>query len=420
MNSNQRIKLYQKLAKLNKKIGLILEDVTVQQRDPQVKPLTKADITGKAQYDDKSGVVVNLQVVTEDIKNLKNKVLLEGAKLLKDTSNDVERNIAFEVDNVVIDITKVMNELKRVQDDSAMDAVKRLDEIRRIMQGYTALKLRTDKQLRELAQRRNDARIKNYESELTAQVEQLKVRLKEQHGITADIDPEQLEQKEEELTLLETEAITKIEFELKEHIRSTRQIIQELYDLPERVLDTAGLFLKAMGSVVRLTTSKPRKYIPEEVLTKLLEHEKFGKILEPFTKITPVRDSVNITKVRVTELSQWYTEASLKSDTKISEYEKDAKDEKPIKEGVFTDIVSSAIDKLTKRFKEFSKFLVDIFSATNKKTNKTLRSLEELNKEKTEELSKIDRLISDYYLSVKQNVEKEKLTYIQDLKKRNN
>jgi uncharacterized protein (UPF0147 family) len=221
MNENKtkvvkgKLSLYQRISKLNRQIKMMLEDIEVQSRPSTTPSLTKSDVQGKAQYSDKSGVVMNLMEATNLSKQLKKVVLEDSIKILDEAKNQLN-TIPLEVRDVVVDITKVINELKSASDVAESENIQTLEEIRSTFRNFYTLHQNNTKKFKELRdninRRREQASVDKFEEEFERRVQQLREDLKQEFDITPEIDPDKLEIEIAEVQRMETESITKIEF----------------------------------------------------------------------------------------------------------------------------------------------------------------------------------------------------------------
>jgi hypothetical protein len=421
--NRETLSLYQRISKLNRQIKMILEDIEVQTKPQDVPSLKKADIQGKAQYGDKSGVVMNLMEATNLSKQLKKVVLEDSIKILDSAKNELNI-IPLEVRDVVVDITKVINELKSASDVIKQENVNTLEEIRSTFRNFYTLHTNNTKKFKQLRdninQRREKVNVDRFEEEFDRRVQELREQLKGEFGITPDVDPDKLEIEIAEIQKMETESITKIEFEVKEIIRSLRDIIKDIYDIPEEVIETSQIYLKAMGAIASLTRNAPRISMKPEAMRAIIANEKIDKALrekfgEEYFKITDVKDNVNIAKVRVQELSKYYAEINLKSDQQMKSFEESSES---LTEGVFSDIAKKTSDQLKKRFKDFSDFVLGVYDKVKKRTKTTSNVISKETKQITKENEEFRLDIMRLYLDIKEMIEREKLEYIKSVKEK--
>lgn len=419
---SNKVSLYNKISKLNRQIKLMLEDIEVQQRT-DIEPLKKTDVQGKAQYGDKGGVVMNLMEATNLSKQLKKTVLEDSIKILNSAKQELSV-IPLEVRDVVVDITKVINELKTASEQAKTEKIQSLEEIRSTFRNFYTIHQNNTKKFQQLRdkinERREKANVDMFEQEFERRVQELRDQMKQEYNITPDIDPDNLEIEVAEIQKMETESITKIEFEVKEIIRSLRSIIADIYDIPQEVIETSQIYLKAMGAIASLTRNAPRVSMRPEAILAVIGNDKINEALrkkfgDDYFKITDVKDSVNIAKVRVQELGQYYAELNLKSDQQMQSFE-DASES--MNEGVFSDIAKKTSSELKKRYKQFSDYLLSVYEKVKKRGNTASNVINKEVKELSQEHETFRKDVLKLYLEIKELIETEKISYIKDLQQK--
>ena len=268
----------------------------------------------------------------------------------------------YKVDDVVVDLTKVINDIKKFNDVN-YDKISKLEEMRKTFRYLSTAKTNADKAIKEIEKKRDEARQKfkfdQYEKEaeeLRRQHEQELRKLNQKFGIPEDFDenidkyvddPKKLEQYKKIEEEFSTNA-EKTEKEAKEVVRYIREVLSEYYDLPEQLIEQVRITVKAMGAIAKVSKKASSAHIPVDVLKEIMKDPKVKEILDPFVEEIDFSDSVRIIGATLPKLGTYFGEA----ENKVKEILKDAEEidvetkKKDIKEGVIGDIFVNALESV--------------------------------------------------------------------------
>ena len=395
---SELVKLKEKVLQeiLSLRNNFLTEDTVSIQKTPE--GLEQED--PNVQYGDKSSVILNLNALAKKSKKVADITLNEIYRLVDETGKDTEE-LRLGVQNMVVDLTKMINEFKERKADT--DELKELEEMRSTLRYLVTAITNNNKNVREMEDKIEEKRAKidydGYERELQL--------LEEKYGISELKD---LEYQKEDLEIDFVDDIygdvQKMEQEAKDIVRKIRDIVKRGYDIDEKIADTAMIFVKAMGAVARLQKSSQRYSMDKEGIKQILEDEKLNAQFGKFIKITEVSGSVNINGVVLPSLSTYYAQLNTKITEEVRKLEKEKNDKNIKNEGFFGDVYNTVVEMMKDITSKFTKKMSSLFTSSNSKTEQVLKAFENKVKAQEDELDIIIKETKSLILDIEEKTKK--------------
>lgn len=360
---DRRKRITKNISEAYKKLLLIEEELD---RPITVKKKSQnKDITG---FDDDKLSAVSMKLISRNEKKQEEiRVLIESGKhFIEEFKNGKD---FYKVDDVVVDLTKVINDLKKI-DDINPDKLNKVEDMRRVFRYLSTAKQRSDKAIKEIQSKREKAREKfdwsKYDEEYEKMVQQHEEELRQlnqKFGIPDDFeenidqyvdDPEEIK----ELQSIQDEYASnaqKMEREAKDTVRYVREILKEYYDLPEKLIEEVTISVRALGTLAKVSKKASSAYIPVDVLKELMKDEKIKKLLDPYVEEKEFGDSVRIIGSKLPSWGTYFGEAENKLTNIIEDIEKTEKSakktKKQVSEGVVRDAIINSIKTISSTIK---------------------------------------------------------------------
>ena len=306
---------YHKLKKILTTTQLILEDIVEPEDDEfgmEKSPPKSKRKGGEADYEDKRSALINFSKSSLNAKESNDLFIQRGYRLL-DSAKRAGEDAQFKVKEVVVDLTKLSNELKEIQNTDEEKLT--IDRIRKVLRYVTTAMNNANQTIKELNEKRmrmeEEINWDEYEREIEA--------LNKKYGI------DQWEEFGEEIAEKQAEArnnAQEIERENKEIIRAFRALLGQLYSVPEEIAQTSKVYLKAYGAVASLSNKGTQYNMKKEGILKILKDPKLYEELKDFIEINEdVADRVQIVNSRLPDIGTYFAELNLQVEEKIEQME---------------------------------------------------------------------------------------------------
>lgn len=391
---------YHKLKEILNTTELLLEDI-VEPEEGEEPEIAKSSPprNPETDYEDKKSAVMNLAKSTLDAEERSDAFIKNGYKLL-DSAKKAGEDAQFKVKELVIDLTKLSNELKEIR---GMDDEKvTVDRIRKVLRYVKTAMSNANKTIKELNQKRErleeEIDWEAYEKELAD--------LEEKYGL------DQLDDIEDEIAEQHAKAkdnAREIEKENKEIIRSFRALLGQLYAIPEEVAEIAKVHMKAYGAVASISNKGTQYNMKKKGILKILNDPDLYEELGEFIDINEdVKDRVQMVNSKIPDIGTYFAELNLEVNQQIeeieelqSEFEKESKKKNE-------QFVSKIINKTQKIFlRSIFKFYNILGRETNDLFNKvkeTIRPIVDSFRTLDENLDQRMKGANKNYLKVKREL----------------
>lgn len=420
--------LYKKLSTLDRRLKKILTEAELAIKEKPSDISVKKGVSTKEQFKDKSGVVVNFKKLTKATNKETEFILTEGIKLIQEEGQKAKELSEVVLRDIVADLTKIKNEMAKANEDLLKTKSKEMTDIRNVFKLYATRYIQSKNKIKEyqrkIDEKRNSIKWEEYEQKL----EDLRIKYnmdkyeEEVYDIEQEYGVEEFSQVEMDLTSeinnIEKESkqnYAQIDKEAKDTIRKVRQIIEEMYDVPSELVNTADIFIKAMGVVAKLSTISDRYLMKKEGFEKILNNPTLMTELGEFIETTEYSDRVNFIGTELSELGTYFSEVKLKVDNQVKSFEQS---EKELNENVFSEIGKKAVMKIAKVTKTttalFKNWMNKLTSRIDISINKIVNNDKNFENKNKEFLNGARKA----YVSVNKELEKLKLEQLSDLEKK--
>lgn len=395
------------------------------------------DVKKKSQHkdiedfgDDKLSAVSMRLVSREEKKAEEISFLIESGKHFIEEFSGKGKPF-YKVDDVVVDLTKVINDVKKLNDVD-FSKLEKLEDMRKTFRYLSTAKNRADKALKEIEKKREEARQKFNFEEFDREYEELRQRheqelreLSSKFGIPNDFDqnidqyvddPEELQ----ELKKIEAEYSTnaqKTEQEAKEVVRYIREVLSEYYDLPDHIVEQVRITIKAMGAIAKVSKKASTAHIPVSVLRELMQDEKMRELLEPYVEDVDFSDKVTLVGATLPKWGTYFGEAQDKLANIIDDLEDieiEKTDGKQIEEGAVRDAIFKGMRTVANAIKKvFNKFKGVVKSLKNNIFRDGSELESQMQQFKTEEKQRLKKM-QETYLDLEQEISEKTIDSIRE------
>lgn len=307
---------YHKLKEIIKTTQLILEDVADGGGIEVQKTDSKEKLGGELDYEKKKSAVMNFTKSPQNADESSDIFIQRGYKLL-DTAKKAGDDAQFKVKQIVVDLTKLSNELKDLQGMSEEKLT--IDRVRKVLRYVDTAVTNANKIVKELKEKRQ-----KMESNIDwDQYQQELDNLRAKYGLD-DLEAE-VGEIDKEISKYEKKAsddVKKIEKENKDILRSFRAILGELYAVPKEIADVTNIYMKSYGALATMTKKKKPLNMQKEGILKILNDKELYKELGEFIEnIDDYSEQVKIVGSKIPDIGTYFAELQLKVDQKIDEIE---------------------------------------------------------------------------------------------------
>lgn len=431
MNSStheKRKRISESLYKAYDRLLLLEEDLG---RKIDVKKKSKnKDIEG---FDDDKLSAISMRLVSREEKKAKElSFLIESGKHFIEEFSGKGKPF-YKVDDVIVDLTKVIRDIKKLNDVD-FSKLEKLQDMKKTFRYLTTAKTRADKAVKEIQKKREEARNKFKFDEFDKEYEEMKRKHEEElkqlsskFGIPDDFDEnidQYVENKEEleQLKKIEAEYSTnaqKTEKEAKEVVRYIREVLSEYYDLPDHIIEQVRITIRSMGALAKVSKKASTAHIPIDVLRELMKDEKMKELLDPYVEDIDFSDKVTLIGATLPKWGTYFGEAHDKLSDAIEDIEEidvDVKvdDKKKLEEGVVRDAIigslksiAGAIKKVFKRAKGVVKSLKNNVFREGSNVENEIQNFKMTQKERTKALQSL-------YLDLEQDISEKTIDSIKE------
>lgn len=383
---------YHKLKEVLNITQLILEDsVTGSGIEVQKRPPKSKMVGGEADYEEKRSAIMNFAKSSQNADESNDMFIQTGYKLL-DKAKKAGEDAQFKVKGIVVDLTKLSNELKELK---AMDEEKvTVDRIRKVLRYVNTAMNNANKTIKEL----NEKRIK-MESDINwDQYQQELDDLNSKYGLDQiDVVDEEIAEKQAEAS----NSAKEIEKENKEVIRAFRALLGQLYAIPKEIAEISQVHMKAYGAVASISNKGKQYNMKKEGILKILGDEKLRKELEEFIEINDdVADRVQMVNSKIPDIGTYFAELNLKVDEELSEINL-MEDEVEKAEKVKNEAFMPKIFEKTK--KVFLRAVSKFFNVLQKETHDLYIKVKDTIKPVVESLGVLDGKLDGFKTRADQN-----------------
>lgn len=359
---------------------------------------------GEDAYNDKSAVVMNLEAIKKGGKDETDLLI----KVMVETLKDAESMFAEEelvAKNIVIDLTKMFNELKAQADKIDPEKLERIEEYRKEFQYFQTAWSNVEKSIKK-AEEKRQALLQKWEEKMAERerqeeelqrkfkldkyyeaLEQVDAKVFEEFGGSVPSEEEFLEilgfsdeveietsqgtekvsaSKAKELTMKKTNEM------LRKRLRDLRGILTEHYTIPLDAAKSLTLYMKGYGLTASLSTMAGRNFMSQEGFEVL--KNSFPDVYEEMKKyITFVdyEDQFKTLNTKIPEISNYFIQIKDKYDG-ISDTFENALSKSVKKEGVISDIAKATVAVVVSKFTKYFKNVITLFKGVNTRlTNMT-------------------------------------------------
>lgn len=397
-------RLMQKLKKVNRSVRL-LEDTIDIKKTPS--GLEKAPL--KQQYGDKGAVLLNLTKISAGARQIADITIDETYRLVEQGESDTN-DIKMSVDNIIVDLTKMLNDLKDL--NVPEDDIKQLEILRSAVRYAVTHIKRNNQSIRELKskidQKRKVFESDAYQKALDEFNRQWGIdEIRELEDQFDDIQQERAQEFQQKMAESYGN-VQAMEQSSKDIIRALRDVMKRYYDLNDDLLDTALIFMKAYGAKIRLENAGVRYSIPAQKvkeLQKILDKdEELRELLQDFIKIKRVSDRVVINGVSFPSLGQYFAEVNSSIQNEIRDLESGKNKATKLEEGMFSDVLRKASTMIMNVIESFTASAKKIFGDSEKKMKKMDDLVEQNFANQNEKLVEIKSKAESLYLEFSKQV----------------
>ena len=386
-----------KLTDLIRKVRILTEEETKLKKVPVALRKDDSRSGVEKQYEDRKAIVAKFVKATRrprSVSEFFTRASLEAVDDLKEIENLIEQKKLYRLQDIDLDLTKLVNEMKNINfDDKSKESVERIQRLNRYWQ---TMKNKTDKNLGELQDKRTqfEQKKQELEQEQKRKLEELRQELGFQKS-----DEKKIEK-----------GMQDIEKNIGDSIKEIRQILIDIVDAPIELLESAKIYINSLGATGVLSKRAKTRTMTQEGIDKILNDPKF-KELRDYIEITPSKDKFQMLKVERTKLTPVIAELKLKAEEELDNETKE-KIKSQVTEGVVQDVSRDIVKRLKegaieyiKSFKEAVTNFVSTFNEVSNNIN------EEIQKEK-EEASEFHRNAQKFMLNVQKIVREDELKEI--------
>lgn len=331
------------------------------------------------------------------------------------------------VDEFVVDITKLLNELKKTMELIDKSDVESLEEIRKLTQYFVktyqdmAQKfVEADKKLAEFKKRyqflekesikkvneiKNKYKISEMEKEMRLELKKIWKDTKAKSEISGedypdwntfvDAEIEDLKKKgllDDHIVYQGSDFFTVVEETSKNKIREIRPIIQKLFDIPEQIIKYAKINVTAVGRHFNLSANAPRMKVDKNAFLHLKENfpDAYKSLIDKnMLYWEETKDSVNIARPALVEIKNLFMEFDINIKKLADQVETDIETKKEINEGLMTNIKDAVFKSVYSIFYKYIERINGMAQQFMNKFNKPMRQLDNVNSELTSIESKV-------------------------------
>lgn len=408
-------KLYYQLKEILKTTSLLLEDVVDDAGGMEIGK-TKPPRSPETDYEERRSAVLNFAKSSQDAENSNDIFITSGYKLL-DKAKKAGEDAQFKVKEMVVDLTKLANEIKELK---GMDAEKvTVDRIRKVLRYVNTAVKNANKTIKELEDKRAKMEADIDWTAYDEELQKFKANLKQKYNIdkVEDVDNE-IQQLENKIS----DSAQEIEQNNKEILREFREMIGHLYSIPEEIAETAKVYMQAYGAVASISKKATQFNMSKKGIMKILNDPDLYEQLGEFINVNEdVADRVQIMNSSIPEIGAYFAELNLKVDEQIEDIEEISAEfetkEKEINEAkvgkifskvkdIFTRAIGKFWDILTKETKDLHNKVMGSFKPVESSLEDLDEKVQNHKKEARSQAVKVHRMIKELELENAKQTEK--------------
>lgn len=418
-------KLFKKVESLQRSLHRVLSEIE------DAIPIGKADPKTRKEpiaFDDKRAVLMNLSKVTARTNREKSIILNEADRILE-VFETVKKSNEYVVKELVVDVTKIVNELKKAS-DIEISTIENVQEIQKIFRYTVTSVANANKKIKEIEDKRRNLErkildekyfeeLKRVEEEYNRGLQQLRDKYKVD---TPEVQAQfrEMQQKLDEEAQEIQQNASKIEKEAKDIIRKLRDTVKEIYDIPDRIIDEIKIYIKALGAIGSISPKKDSAVLTVKGIKKFFDDPEFRKYLEGngWAMIQEQSDRVQIANSKFPDLGTYFSELKLKGEDIIGQLEKETEKRGGTKnEGVFTDAINKFIQSVYASGKKYFDKLVELYDTASSQFNNMMSETDkiilEFNTSHDTNMKELQKL----YLGVQKSIKKAEIERISSVEK---
>lgn len=389
MNNINVLNHYNRIVKVFNKVKILKEELEI--RDKKSMGISRGTPNDK-QYEGLKSLVLNLQKVTSKTK-LENKKVLDSTGKLIDELELQATNVDYVVKELVVDLTKLKNEIDTFDSEKAKD----VEEVKKLLRYYVTERNRVKKSIMEAQIKKRELlkkletidsyeKLKQLEKEREEKIREIEEQYDEMMSNINEDDMEKIDDINYEMSEIEelinstekdidritSKSMTSSLQEHKEDIRKIRNIIQETVDVPIELLDTTKIILTALGAVASLNFNKDSYVMSQEGIRKILGDKDLSSKLGEFISVVERSDSIHTFGSQIPTLGTVFSELKLKYENELKSFE-EAKEN--IDEGLMKPLVVDMFKKMIKKTSKYLFKLQKVLSFKRQEFNASLTSV---------------------------------------------
>jgi hypothetical protein len=317
----------------------------VVQEDPRKQVERKR--AGEGVYDDKTAVVMNLEKIKASGKKETDLILKATIETLKDAESMFKEE-ELVAQNIVVDLTKMMDELKAQIDKIEPEKLQRFEEYRKEFQYFQTAWSNAQKAIKSAEQKRL-LLLQKWEEKM-AQKDDMEDQIRQKYNI--DVYEEEVESRTAELWAefggaepseeeflqsagfsdeieVENEDGTKskvsykdistnkgsslINDSLRARLRELRGILTEHFQIPLEAINNLTIYMKGYGLTASLSTSPSYNVLSQEGFEVL--KKSFPEVytqMEKYISVVKPADSFKMLNTKIPEISQYFVQIQTK------------------------------------------------------------------------------------------------------------
>lgn len=284
---------YERLAKLLKRSRVLLEQE--EERVKETPPEDKAIEDPKQQLEKRRSAVANFTKVTKATSRSSNVIVNSHMQVINEVEEG-KKDSEFALKNIVVDITKLKNELEKYKNLDP-EKKKQVEEIQKTARYFTTTHNQLRKSLDELQdkKRKFNERMEEIEREKEEKEEQLR----------RDLGIEEVEKVEN--------SMKEIEKNTGDQIKQVRELCKDLYDAPIEMIESAKIYITALGATGVLSPKSDRYNMSKEGIKKVLDDPELFEKLGEFISITKQADKYQVVNVEIPKMQKYFAELEIKA-----------------------------------------------------------------------------------------------------------